>query len=117
VGDFMLAEAKRAQFLERLQEGRKEKARIAIYFQTEGEIERFRDIFGEAKALQGVELIEGTLSRGFCFPEANLVVLAAAELFGRFATHAARRLQRRDRFSRNRAQIDFSELNEGDFIV
>ncbi len=117
VGDFMLAEAKRAQFLDRLQDWRKQKARIVIYFQTEGEIERFRDIFGDAKALHGVELVEGTLSRGFCFPDANLVVLAAAELFGRFATHAARRLQRRDRFSRNRAQIDFSELNEDDFIV
>ena len=117
VGDFMLAEAKRAQFLERLQEWRKQKARIVIYFQTEGEIERFRDIFGNAKPLKGVELLEGTLSRGFCFPDGNLVVLAAAELFGRFATHAARRLQRRDRLSRNRAQIDFSELNEGDFIV
>jgi transcription-repair coupling factor (superfamily II helicase) len=116
-GNFMLAEAKRAQFLERLQKWRKEKARIVIYFQTEGEIERFRDIFGEAKALEGVELIEGSLSRGFYFPDGRLVVLAAAELFGRFASHAARRLQRRDRFSRNRAQIDFSELNEGDFIV
>ncbi len=117
VGDSMLAEARRDQFLDRLQKWKKENARIVIYFQTEGEIERFRDIFGEAGALQGVKLLEGTLSHGFCFPDANLVVLAASELFGRFATHAARRLQRRDKFSRHRAQIDFSELNEGDFVV
>src|SRR5206468_7486736 len=48
------------------------------------------------------------------FREANLVVLSAAELFGRFAVHARRHLRRAER---NRAQIDFSELNEGDLVV
>src|SRR5205814_7268583 len=72
----------------------------------------------EAKAsLENVELIEGTLSRGFCFPAANLVVLAAAELFGRLPTHGRRRLQRASKSGAHRAQIDFSELSEGDFVV
>ncbi len=117
IGDFMLVEAKRAQFIARLNEWRRQRARIVIYFQTEGEIERFREIIGDPGALADVSLVEGTLARGFCFPAANLVVLSAAELFGRFTPHAVRRLQRRDRLSRHRAQIDFSELNEGDFIV
>ena len=117
VGDFMLAEAKRAQFLASLQDWQRQRARIVIYFQTEGEIERFREILGNPAALEGIDLVEGTLPRGFCFPAANLVVLSAAELFGRFAPHAVRRLQRRDRLARNRAQIDFSELHEGDFVV
>jgi transcription-repair coupling factor (superfamily II helicase) len=116
VGDFMLVESKRAQFIARLNEWRRNNARIVIYFQTEGEIERFREIIGEA-ALEGVYLVEGTLARGFCFPEKNLVLLSAAELFGRFAPHAVRRLQRAERFTRHRAQIDFSELSEGDFVV
>ena len=118
VGDFVLAEAKRMQFLSRLREWRQSNSKIVIYFQTEGEIERFREILGpESGALDGVELVEGTLPRGFCFPEAKLVVLSASELFGRFAPHAVRRLQRAERISRHRAQIDFSELNEGDFVV
>jgi transcription-repair coupling factor (superfamily II helicase) len=112
-GDFVLAEAKRAQFIARLKEWRENKARVTIYFQTEGEIERFREIAGEP-ALEHVDLVEGTLPRGFCFPAANLVVLSAAELFGRFAPHARRTLHRAER---HRAQIDFSELNEGDYIV
>ena len=116
VGDFMLVEAKRAQFIARLDEWQRNKARVSIYFQTEGEIERFREIIGE-RALAGVHLLEGTLVRGFCFPKKNLVVLSAAELFGRFASHAVRRLQRAERLSRHRTQIDFSELNEGDFVV
>jgi transcription-repair coupling factor (superfamily II helicase) len=111
-GDLALAEAKRAQFIERLKEWRANNTRVVIYFQTEGEIERFREIM--AGATEGVDFVEGTLRRGFCFPAANLVVLSAAELFGRFAVHARRHLRRAER---NRAQIDFSELNEGDLVV
>src|SRR5439155_910096 len=44
----------------------------------------------------------------------NLVVLSAAELFGRFAAHLRRRLRRAER---HRTQIDFSELAEGDLVV
>ena len=111
-GDLVLAEAKRAQFVQRLEEWRTNNARIVIYFQTEGEIERFREIM--AGAIEGVDFVEGTLARGFCFPAANLVVLSAAELFGRFAVHARRHLRRAER---HRAQIDFSELNEDDLVV
>ncbi len=113
IGDFLLAEAKRDQFIKRLHEWRKDRARVVIYFQTEGEIERFRELI-TAEALQDIDLVLGTLSRGFCFPAANLVILSAAELFGRFAPHARRRLYHAER---HRAQIDFSELNEGDLVV
>jgi len=113
VGDFLLAEAKRDQFIKRLNEWRKNKARIVVYFQTEGEIERFRELIS-ADVLRDVNLVLGTLARGFCFPPADLVVLSAAELFGRFAPHARRRLYHAER---HRAQIDFSELNEDDLVV
>ncbi|MFL6568237.1 MAG: transcription-repair coupling factor, partial [Chthoniobacterales bacterium] len=118
VGDFMIAEAKRAQFASRLTQWKSEEARVVIYFQTEGEIERFREIMSAANgALDGVELLEGTLARGFTFPAGNLVVLSGAELFGRSTTHGRRRLQRAEKLGRNRVQIDFSELNEGDLVV
>jgi len=117
-GEFIIAEAKRRQFFDRLTSWRANGARIAIYFQTEGEIERFREIMAEARiSLAETELIEGTLAHGFCFPAANLVVLAAAELFGRAPTHGRRRLQRGAKFGAHRVQIDFSELNEGDLVV
>jgi transcription-repair coupling factor (superfamily II helicase) len=113
-GDLVLAEAKRAQFVERLKEWRANNARIVIYFQTEGEIERFREIM--EGTVEGIDFVEGSLASGFCFPAANLVVLSAAELFGRFAVHP-RRLLRIRRAERHRAQIDFSELDEGDLVV
>jgi transcription-repair coupling factor (superfamily II helicase) len=115
VGDFMLVEAKRAQFAARLRDWRAADFRIVVYFQTEGEIERFREIMGDTIA--GIELLEGTLPRGFIFPDGKLVVLSGAELFGRYTTHGRRRLQRAEQLSRNRVQIDFSELNEGDLVV
>ena len=62
----MLAEAKRAQFVERLREWRANNARIIIYFQTEGEIERFREIM--AGTVEGVDFVEGTLCAGILFP-------------------------------------------------
>jgi transcription-repair coupling factor (superfamily II helicase) len=113
VGDFLLAETKRDQFIKRLNQWKNDKARVIVYFQTEGEIERFRELIS-ADALQNVALVLGTLARGFCFPAENLVILSAAELFGRFAPHARRRLYHAER---HRAQIDFSELHEGDLVV
>ncbi|HEV2966047.1 MAG TPA: DEAD/DEAH box helicase, partial [Chthoniobacterales bacterium] len=113
VGDFLLAEAKRDRFVRHLSEWRKSNARVVVYFQTEGEIERFRELIS-ADALQDVDLVLGTLARGFCFLAANLVVLSAPELFGRFAPHARRRLYHGER---HRAQINFSELNEDDLVV
>ncbi len=112
IGDLVLAEAKRAQFIAHLKEWRANKAKIIIYFQTEGEIERFREIMQDAT--EDIHLAQGTLARGFCFPAANLVVLSAAELFGRFAAHPRRRMRRAER---HRVQIDFSELAEGDLVV
>jgi transcription-repair coupling factor (superfamily II helicase) len=113
VGDFLLAEAKRDQFIKRLEQWKNNKARVVVYFQTEGEIDRFRELIS-ADTLQEVDLVLGTLARGFCFPDADLVILSAAELFGRFAPHARRRLYHAER---HRAQIDFSELNEDDLVV
>jgi transcription-repair coupling factor (superfamily II helicase) len=113
-GDFLLAEVKRAQFADRLRRWRDAKVTVAIYFQTEGEIERFRELV-PPDALAGVELIEGTFNHGFAFPAANLIILSANELLGRFPVHGRRRLRRAER--RNRAPIDFSELNKGDLVV
>ncbi|CAN5682056.1 transcription-repair coupling factor [soil metagenome] len=118
VGDFVLVEAKRAQFGARLAEWKAQGAQVVLYFQTEGEIERFREIMAATDhALDGVALLEGTLARGFTFPAGQLVVLSGAELFGRYTTHGRRRVQRAEKLARNRAQIDFSELTEGDLVV
>src|SRR5256886_9236829 len=71
-GDLVLAEAKRAQFVERLKEWRTNNASIVIYFQTEGEIERFREIM--AVAPHWIHFFAGALAPRSCFPSAKLPV-------------------------------------------
>ena len=62
--------------------------------------------------------VVGTLARGFLFPAAKIAVLSDAELFGRYRNTRARRMAlRRAREQANRAQIDFTELNEDDLVV
>ncbi|MFL6551812.1 MAG: hypothetical protein ACJ8LV_00415, partial [Chthoniobacterales bacterium] len=55
-GDLVLAEAKRTQFVERLKKWRANNAKVVIYFQTEGEIERFREIM--VGTVEGVGFVE-----------------------------------------------------------
>ena len=104
-------------FTARLKEWRESDARVVIYFQTEGEIERFREIIGGSRRSQGVEssgrnagsriLFSGWQSR--C-PFRGRIVRPVS---GPRATTVATR----GTLGRNRAQIDFSELNEGDLVV
>jgi hypothetical protein len=112
-GDLVLAEAKRAQFIGRLKEWGRSNARIAIYFQTEGEIERFREIM--EGAVDGVDFVEGTLARGFCFPAANLSSFRLRNcsddsqcILGGFCGFDAPNVTAPDRFQRTR---------EGDLVV
>src|SRR5437667_10911867 len=64
-GDLVLAEAKRAQFVERLREWRANNDRIVIYFQTEGEIERFYEIMAGTGG--GGGFVEGSPAGGVWF--------------------------------------------------
>jgi len=114
-GDLVIAESKRERLFKQLREWRGQKWRTFIYCNNEGEAERLRDLLPEE---EGIAFPIGAIARGFIFPEARVAVLSDAELFGRYRnTRARRRLLRHAREQANRAQIDFSELNEGDFVV
>ena len=110
----MLAETKRVRFHRTPETVARRKRNRRDLFPNRGRDRTFpRD--HPADALADINLLEGTLSRGFCFPAGNLVILSANELLGRFPIHGRRQLRRAER--RNRAQIDFSELNEGELVV
>ncbi len=116
-GDFVIEESKRERFFNQLREWRADGWSTFIYCNNEGEIERLRDLIPQEE-LDGVTLAIGLVSRGFTFPAAKIALLSDAELFGRYRNTRARRLSlRRAREQANRAQIDFSELNEGDLVV
>ena len=116
-GDFVIEESKRNAFFRQLGEWHERNWQTIIFCNNEGEIERLRDLI-PAEHLEWVLLITGNLSQGFTFPAAGLAVLSDAELFGRYRNTRSRRLNlKRAEEQARRAQIDFSELNEGDPVV
>jgi len=118
-GDLVIEAGKRQRFLRQLAEWLEQGWRVVIFCNNEGEVERFRDLLPEPELSHPrLTLIVGGIGGGFTFPAGKLAVLSDAELFGRYRNTRARRLaMRRAREQANRAQIDFSELNEGDYVV
>jgi transcription-repair coupling factor (superfamily II helicase) len=116
-GDFVVDEVKRERFFAQLREWREQRWSVHVFCNNEGEIERLNDLLPPVEA-DPITFTIGTLARGFAFPAARIAVLSDAELFGRYRNTRARRLAlRRARDQSNRAQIDFSELNDDDIVV
>ena len=60
----------------------------------------------------------GALSRGFLCDAAKLVVVTDAEIFGRYKVQRPRRLKSpHAQTSRSLLEIDFTDLQEGDYVV
>src|SRR5262249_60471914 len=65
-----------------------------------------------------LEVTVGALSRGFLFEAAKLVVVTDAEVFGRYKVQRPRRLKSSHAIAaRSALDIDFADLEEGDFVV
>lgn len=120
-GDFVVDEARRKEFFRQLSSWHREGWHLVLLSATEGEGERFRELAasvlpGEKGVIPETRL--GAISRGFCFPQGKLAVLADAELFGRSASQRLKRLHlRRERQKASRSAIDFTEFSEGDLVV
>ena len=66
----------------------------------------------------GPTLHLGALARGFLCDEAKLVVVTDAEIFGRYKVQRPRRLKSpHAQATRSALDIDFTELEEGDYVV
>jgi len=116
-GDFVVDEIKRERFFTQLRDWRTDGWQVHVFCNNEGEIERLHDLLPPVEA-DALQFTVGTLNRGFAFPAAKVTVLSDAELFGRYRNTRARRMAlRRAREQASRSQIDFSELNEDDYVV
>ena len=115
-GDFVLQQARRSTFSKQVQQWTQDGWRKVMFFNTEGEIERFRELAPQEAGL--IECQVGSLLHGFSVPSAQLVVLCDAELFGRYQTTRARRLFGQERrASARRAPFDLAEIQPGDMVV
>jgi transcription-repair coupling factor (superfamily II helicase) len=118
--DIQVAEAQRREFFAQLHRWLRQGFAVHVFCNTEGERQRFEEIWKElvpADASQPLTHL-GTLSRGFIHEEAKLVVVTDAEIFGRYKIQRPRRLKSpHAATSRSLLDIDFTEFEEGDYVV
>jgi transcription-repair coupling factor (superfamily II helicase) len=118
-GDFVLQEAKRAQFLSQMREWTDDNWLVAMFFNTTGELERFTELV-DAEAIKSGAITPffGRLERGFTVPSARLAVLADAEIFGRYQNLRARRLaDRRMKQRRVSGEAELRNFEENNLVV
>ena len=118
-GDFVMLEARRKSFADQLCRWHADHWRVVMFFNNEGEIERFRELLAsEGIEHAHLEFAIGRVTRGFTAPTASLAVLCDAEIFGRYQHSRARRLVTAQRRQRQRKiPLDLSGISDGEFVV
>jgi transcription-repair coupling factor (superfamily II helicase) len=115
-----IASAQRREFFQQLHRWARQDYAVHLFCNNDGERQRFEEIWweyglGHPGALR---LRLGALSRGFLFEPAKLAVVTDAEIFGRYKVQRPRRLKSPHApSSRSLLDINFSELEEGDYVV
>jgi len=136
-----VAEAQRREFFAQLHRWLRQGYEVHVFCNNDGERQRFTEIWDEYGLVQETPKTEqqspgaaktaghqpsdfgllthlGTLAGGFLCDEARLVVVTDAEIFGRYKVQRSRRLKSpHAQATRSALDIDFTELEEGDYVV
>ncbi len=140
-----VAELQRREFLAQIHRWLRQDYRVWLFCNNDGERQRFEEIWhgqglgrvapagaadapaapadsgagppaGEAALAPLIQV--GSLSRGFLFEAGRLAVVTDAEIFGRYKVQRTRRLKSKHAAAmRSALDIDFTELEEGDYVV
>jgi len=115
-----IAEAQRKEFFAQLHRWLRQDYAVNLFCNNDGERQRFQEIWGEygLGESSALKIRFGALSRGFLLETAKLVVVTDAEIFGRYKVQRPRRLKSpHAASSRSLLDINFAELEEGDYVV
>jgi transcription-repair coupling factor (superfamily II helicase) len=110
-----VAEQMRRSFFEQMQRWVEEGCALHVFCSTDGEKQRFEELWREQyKALPPTLTLHPSsfLSRGFLWSDAKLAVVTDSEIFGRYKLVRPRR-----KFHQLAQAADWTELQEGDFVV
>ena len=110
-----VAEQMRRSFFEQMQRWIGEGYALHVFCSNDGERQRFEELWREQFPSLPPSLIlhpPSFLSRGFLWPEAKLAVVTDSEIFGRYKLVRPRR-----KFHQLAQAADWTELQEGDFVV
>ena len=118
-GDILISEKKHAEFVAQIRQWKAEGWLLAILFQNTGEKERFTELMAATPdVINALEMFIAPMAFGFLCPSIKLVVLSAAEIFGRYPSHRARRKFNREAAQRRvRHAVDARDLEPGDHVV
>jgi transcription-repair coupling factor (superfamily II helicase) len=125
-----VAEVQRREFFHQLHRWLRQGTQVHVVCNNEGERERFTEIWAEYDLPSAADPAVaagdaprpvphlGALSGGFTCDAARFVVVTDAEVFGRYKVQRPRRLKSpHAAAARSALEIDFSELEEGDYVV
>jgi transcription-repair coupling factor (superfamily II helicase) len=125
-----IAERQRREFFGQLHRWLRQQFQVRVFCNNDGERQRFLEIWKDYGLDQSMdapepgdkpdlpELCIGALTRGFVNVEAHFAVVTDAEIFGRYKVSRPRRLKSPNAVAaRSALDIDFSDLEEGDYVV
>lgn len=121
-----VAEAQRREFFRQIHRWLRQGTAVHAFCGTEGERQRFLELWteyglasAEDTAVAAHPVVHlGGISRGFLMPDASLAVVTDAEIYGRYKVSRPRRLKSpHARALRSALEVDFTEFEDGDFVV
>jgi transcription-repair coupling factor (superfamily II helicase) len=118
--DPQIAETQRREFFHQLHRWTRQGYAVQVACNNDGERQRFTEIWREyaLEEKEAPKIVLGALSRGFLHDAATIVVVTDAEIFGRYKVQRPRRMKSpHAAATRSALDIDFSELNDGDYVV
>jgi transcription-repair coupling factor (superfamily II helicase) len=117
--DPQIAEAQRREFFAQLHRWLRQDYAVHVFCNNDGERQRFAEIWEEyGFGSETPSLHIGGLARGFLYDAGKLAVVTDAEIFGRYKIQRPRRLKSAHaQATRSALDIDFAELEEGDYVV
>ncbi|HWY78555.1 MAG TPA: transcription-repair coupling factor, partial [Verrucomicrobiae bacterium] len=118
--DPQIAEAQRREFFAQIHRWSRQSYAVHVFCNNAGERQRFEEILKDYgfDSEGSITIQIGALSRGFVHDESRVVVITDAEVFGRYRVQRPRRLKSpHAQAARSALDIDFTELEEGDYVV
>jgi len=114
-----VAEAQRREFFHQMHRWLRQGWAVHAFCNNRGEWERFGELWGEYALGEPMPARHlGSLSRGFLLPEARAAVVTDGEIYGRYKVSRSRRLKSpHAQAMRSAFEVDFSEFEEGDYVV
>ena len=116
-----IAEIQRREFFEQIHRWLRQDYTVQVFCNNDGERQRFTEIweeYGLGSEDGSPATHVGSIARGFLCEQAKAVVVTDAEIFGRYKLQRPRRLKSpHAQATRSALDIDFTELEEGDYVV